>query len=261
MSYPHSITRAVGTVGRSKRLWLLHVVANLALAAAFYGWLHIPEAAAWQVAASAVLAVALLAAFLWLHGGTLNVLGAQSDAGGSMWQAFASAVNRLPALLAWTLALMAVLWVLDAIIAEDTWGFAIGSWLTLTLRRPVSPADAATWLLRAQTVAVWFVFGLWLAMAREILRHGVRALGTRRGAWRQTVTSIGYWLGVLLVWFTLAYLPPLLMTWVPEVEGLWWEAASLSVRLAMALVLALTSWLALLAMVAQRQSADSQQST
>lgn len=251
MSYPHSIARAVATVGKNKRLWLLHVAANLALAAAAYGWLHIPEAAVWQIGASAVVAVALLAAFLWLHGGTLQAFGAHADAGNAAWPAFASTARRLPALLLWTLVLMAALWVLDVVIAEDRWGFAIGSWLTLNLRQPVSPVDAATWLLRAQTVLVWFAFGLWLAMAREILRSGLRAVGTQRSAWWQSATSFGYWVGVILLWVAGGYLPELLVNWVPEVDGLWKETASLTLRFGLAIVLALTSWLALLALVAQ----------
>ncbi len=88
-------------------------------------------------------------------------------------------------------------------------------------------------------------------MAREILRSGLRALGSRRSAWRQTVTSFGYWVGVILLWIAGLYLPDLLVNWVPEVDGLWKETASLTLRFALAIVLALTSWLALLALVAQ----------
>jgi hypothetical protein len=250
MSYPHSISRALAAVQRRKGLALFQLAANAVLGVAAYGWLLIPEAAAWQVAASAVLAVALLCAFLVLHGGTLRVFAEANDAGGATWPAFAGAARRLPALFVWLTILIAgreLLYLGD----EEGWGVIIASWLTLTFRRPFAPPDVLAWLLRLQAALDWMWLALWLPGAREVVLHGLAAFRSRRRAWCATITSLAYWIVVVVLLAAGAWLPALLVNWVPEVRGLWMEFSSLLLRFVPALALALVSWLTLLALVAQ----------
>lgn len=249
MSYPHSITRALATVGRHKALLLIQLAGNAALGAAAYGWLLIPEAAVWQVVASAILAVTLLCAFLLLHGGTVRYFG-EAVAESAIWSAFAGTVRRLPALLIWSVILVAgreLLYLAD----EEGWAVVIASWLTLNLKRPIAPPDVAAWLLRLQTALDWFWLAVWLVFGREIVHRGFSAFRAGWQAWWGTASSRGYWLAVILLWLAGVWLPGLLVSWVPQVGSLWMEFASLAMRFLPATALALLCWLTLLALVAQ----------
>lgn len=250
MSYPHSISRALASVGRRKKLALIHLLANAAIGVLVYGWLLIPEAAVWQIGISTVAAAGLVGAFLWLHGGTLNALGESAEIGSAAWPAFVRTVGRVPALFVWLLILLAARWVLYAVDVQG-WAFVIASWLTLNLKRPISPSGVAAWLMRGQTLLFWFVVALWLPLAREVARAGFAAFRGGRQSWRETVTSFGYWRAVIALWITGVYLPSVLVSWVPLVESFWAQLVSFVLRFLPAIALALTAWLTLLALLAQ----------
>ncbi len=250
MSYPYSISRALASVGQQKKLVLIHLVANAAIGVAVYAWLLIPEATVWQIGASAVVAAGLVGAFLWLHGGTVNVFAESAGAGSTGWQAFAGSARRVPALFAWLVVLIAARGLLH-VGDEQGWAIAIASWLTLTLKRPISPHDVAAWLLRGQTLLDWSAIALWLPLGREVARAGFAAFRVGWQSWRETVTSIRYWLAVIVLWIVGVYLPSVLVNWVPEAGSLWLEVTSLVLRFLPAIVLALTAWLTLLALLAQ----------
>jgi hypothetical protein len=250
MSYPHSISRALASVGRRKKLALVHLLANAVIGALAYGWLLIPEAAIWQIGASAVAAAGLVGAFLWLHGGTLNVFGESADADSAAWPAFAGTARRVPALFVWLMTLLAARWVLHLVDVQG-WAFVIASWLTLNLKRPISPPDVAAWLMRGQTLLWWFVVALWLPLGREVARAGFSAFRGGWQSWRGTVTSAGYWRAVIVLWIAGVWLPSVLVDWVPLAESFLVQVISLVLRFLPAIVLALTAWLTLLALVAQ----------
>lgn len=254
MSYPHSISHALVTVREHKRLVLVQLVANVAIGGATYGWLLIPETAVWQIAASAAVALALVGAFLLLHGGSINVFAEAGEVAAAIWSAFAGTVRRLPALFVWLMILVAWRGVLYA-GDERGWAIAIASWLTLHLKQPITPSGVAMWLLRLQTMLDWFAFALWLPLGREVARSGFAAFRAGWPSWRETITSRGYWLAVVLLWIGGVWLPTFLVNWVPEAGSLRMEFASMVLRFVPTIVLAFAAWLTLLALLAQPAAA------
>lgn len=251
MSDPHSVSGAIASVGRQKKLALVQFVSNFALGFAAYGWLLIPEAAVWQVAASGIAAVVLVGAFLWLHSGTLVAFSASGQAN-AIWPAFRGTARHIPALFVWLLILLVgreVLYLAD----ERGSAVIIASWLTLNLKRPIAPPDVSAWLLRLQASLDWIWSFLWLPVAREVARSGFVGFRSTQ-AWRHTVTSLRYWLAVILLLAAGAWLPGLLVDWVPKVDGFWKELASMVLRFTPAFALALIAWLAVLALLAQQGS-------
>src|SRR5690349_12998228 len=62
---------AITAAWNAKKLWALQVLGSIALLLGTYGWLRIPDAKVLQVGFTAVLAIILVMAFLWLEAGTL----------------------------------------------------------------------------------------------------------------------------------------------------------------------------------------------
>lgn len=244
---------AVAAVWRRKRLWLLHLTGNAVLLAAGYTWLWIPDEKAWQVAASAVLGLVLLAGALWLHGGSLAYFRqAHGGEAGGLWPVLRATVRRLPALAAWAALLLLVLWVVAW--ASDFTGVAsawLASALTLLSRRPVSPAILARLFIALVWVVNWVVVPvLLLPLASQVAGEGFN--GFRGPALRRAWTLFRrerYWLDYVALFALGAYLPGRLVWWAPEVTGMTAEAVSLLIRFLAAYLLAVTFWLLLVSLV------------
>jgi hypothetical protein len=246
---------AVKTAWWAKQLWLVHLAGNAGILALVYAWLWVPEAKLWQVALSAIIAVSIALTTVWLHGATVNFLHARhTGIDAKLAQAFRTAWPRIPALLVWLVIYGLALWLLAA-GREQTqlWAGVTASWLTLKLQKPVSPAttfQAYSWLL-------WIL--RWVAVPVVLLPVGVRAAlagfeafrwsSLRRG-WRtfQRARAWLLYLGVLLIGLLL---PDWIASWVPKVQGIGIETASMVIRFGVAYVLAVVSWLVLLSLLAQ----------
>jgi hypothetical protein len=249
---------AAAALWRSKRLWALHVGGNLLLAVLAFFWLAIPDARLWQVAASFLLGAALAVAFLWLHGSTFAFfVEAHGGAGASVRSAFRDTLRRLPALVLWALLFVLVLWVLGwaggwVRYAAD-W---LGSLLTMALRTPVSPQgvagvlDAILWVL----VWVWAPLRL-LPLAVEVAANGFNGFRSAgRATARRTFRRGRYWLAYVTLLLLGAWLPTVLIDWIPVVESLWAQAASLLARFLAAYLLLVTAWLVLASLLARHRT-------
>lgn len=252
---------AVAAVWRRKQLWLLHLVGNALLLGLGYAWLWIPDEKVWQVAVSTLLGFALLAAALWLHGGTLACF-RQAHGGeeGGLAPVFRATLRRLPALAAWAALLLLVLWLVAW--ASDFTG-VVSAWLasalTLLVRRPVSPETLARFLTALVWVVSWVVVPvLLLPLASQVAGEGFN--GFRGPALRRAWALFRrerFWLDYVALFALGAYLPGRLIWWVPEVTGLTAEAASLVARFLAAYLLAVTAWVILLSLAARLGSAPS----
>jgi len=237
------------------RVWLLHVGGNAALLGLAYLWLWLPDAKLWQLAASAALALFVLAAALWVHGATLAFLdSAHRGAEESLVRAFRSTLPRLPALFAWLVLVLAALWLLkrfDTLLAG--WAAPTASWLTLKLQKPVHPQTIANGFATFIWVLMWFAVPLtFLPCALQVSRSGLAAFGWSRVrcVWR-SFWRMRYWLGYVVVFVVGAYLPYRIAAWAPKVSGLGLEGTSAAVRFVLAYLLAICGWLALLSLVAK----------
>jgi hypothetical protein len=211
----------------SRKLFLLHLVANALLLWLGYEWLGVGESTRPRLLFSALDALAILALACWFHGATLVFFGT----GGG---AFRTALRHLPALVAAAIVVLALYGLLAwAAAASGQPAFRLASWLTLKLRTPVKPANIARIFLGGFWIVRWIVLPVaLLPMASGIANRGWRGFTefTWRGGWR-------YWLEVPLLLVAGFLLPFVLLGWVPAVSGFTLEMVSFSLRMLAAYLL------------------------
>jgi hypothetical protein len=208
---------AARAVWNRKALWAVQGVGNLVALTLAWAWFSLPDSEVWQVAASGVLGAIAVCAILLFHGATLAAY--HQDAG-VPWRA---TVKRLPALLAWLVVLVGALW-------------GVLRWI---------PSQRSVWRTEAIAGAVMIL----LPLLNHLSARGFRPGGLRACLnWRYPA---GFAVAAILG----AYLPMRLVWWVPEVEGIASQAASMGARFLLAYLLAVASWL-LLASLVGRLSAE-----
>jgi hypothetical protein len=217
----------------SRKLFLLHLVANALLLWLGYEWLGVGESTRPRLLFSALDALAILALACWFHGATLVYF----RAGGpepKIDGAFRTALRHLPALLGAAILVLALYGLLAwAAAASGQPAFRLASWLTLKLRTPVKPATVARIFLGGFWIVRWAVLPVaLLPMASSIAARGWHGFieFTWRGGWR-------YWLEVPLLLVAGFLLPFVLLAWVPTVSGFTLEVVSFSLRMLAAYLL------------------------
>ncbi len=238
--------RAVSAAWHRKRLWLLHLVANAALAALAYSWLWIPDEHAWQVGFSLVLALLLVLAALLLHGGTLVALeDAHADPGAGAAAGFRRALRHLAPLLLW---LVVTVLLIRLVLSFDEQAAGVAGYLhsklPAALRARIAPDRAWEWMSTLVSLLAWGLvplvllpFGMQFAsrgFGRAALRNALRGLV----AWR-------YWVAFIVLFGLGAGVPCQLVWWLPVKGSVGVEAASMSVRFGVAYLIAITAWLLL----------------
>ena len=208
----------------TRKLVLLHLVANALLLWLAYAWLGLGESTGLRLAFSALDALVILALVCWLYGATLVFFRAD---GGKLNEAFRTALRNLaPLLLA---AVGAIL-----IYALLVWGGDSLAQAAAKIKKPLKPATLAgvarglVWLVR------WIVLPLALVpMASGIAARGWQGFGEfgwRLRQWRIPVLLIA---GLLV--------PALLLSWVPRAGSFNMELASFALRSLFAYVLCIGS--------------------
>ena len=217
----------------SRKLFLLHLVANALLLWLGYEWLGVGESTRPRLLFSALDALAILALACWFHGATLVFF----RAGGpepKINGAFRTALRHVPALLVAAILVLALYGLLaGAAAASGQPAFRLASWLTLKLRTPVKPATVARIFLGGFWIVRWAVLPVaLLPMASGIAARGWHGFGefTWRGGWRG-------WLEVPLLLVAGFLLPFVLLGWVPTVNGFTLEVVSFSLRMLAAYLL------------------------
>ena len=243
MTMTDTTTNRTGIV----KLWLLNLVANAVVLAVWYFWLLIPDARVWQVAGSAVIAVAVVAFVLWLRAGTLawfRVAEYRHEA--SIWRAYRHALRHVPALGIWVLVFVLFAWML--------WGlhgyvpqFAV--WFRQKLGAGPPPRNImndVNWLL---LLLMGFVMpGLWLPMATTISGVGFQPghIILSRRVWKRPM----YWLWFCLLLGAGVYIPYKLVWWVPDLQTLRQQTWSMGARFLIAYLIGITAFIALVWMTA-----------
>jgi hypothetical protein len=199
-----------------KRLWLADLAGSALLLFLVDVWLGIPDRKTWQLAATAVLGLAIVGAALWLVAATFAAFDPEE-----------SALRRLPRVAACAAAAVAVCLALAWLAGYfPKWSAWLGSALTLKLHRPVDPRAIHGLFELVRRLLAWMVVPA-LAIA------GVRGWRVRRR----------FWLEYLAVWLLAWYLPWRLVHWVPLIENLAGQMASFVLRFGVAWVLAVSGWL------------------
>ena len=214
---------------------------NALLLWAVYALLGMGDQTVWQLVISALLAVVVLSAAVWLHGTALAAFHRVGQAPGLP----RTTLRRLPKLLPWVL-------LAAALLALAVWlaGYGprvtvyLSSRFTLWLRAPVSP-QKIEWvypaLLRSLCLIGWLML---LPLASQAAGGGFskRQALEMAAAWR-------YWLACALLVLAGIYLPGRLIWWILPVQGLFLETLSMLVRFSLAYLLAVTAWLTLAAVI------------
>src|ERR1035441_6393426 len=255
----------------SRKLFVLHLVANALLLWLAYEWLGVGESTRLRLVWSALDALAILALVSWFHGATLVFFRTSEP---KINGAFRTALGHIPALLVAAILVLVLYGLLAwAAAASGQPAFRLASWLTLKLRTPVKPATVARIFLGAFWIVRWVVLpvGL-LPMASGIAARGWRGFGewSWRGGGRYwlggPLPPVGglwvafgllriaargwrgfgewswrggwrYWLEVPLLLVAGLWLPFVLLGWVPAVSGFTMEMVSFSLRMLVAYLL------------------------
>ena len=260
------VPQVVSRVLHSGRVWTIQGLGTLLWLGLAYAALWIPEAKAWELAATGLLALFLLyfAAFLQrtalrvYRRERLNPPGMPRRPGAERPRKFR---EWLPGALLVFLLFVALaglsLWLRAAL---PDFSQRTASWLTLHLRRPVDPYRLQARAESLTFAGPWFLFVVfWLPLAAAAL------LG-ERGLWRSAARAwmrVRYWLATLACaavgWVGFRKLA----AWIPGVHGIAAQSASMLVRLTLAYVIALGAWLVILALaeeaIAPPESTDDTQ--
>jgi hypothetical protein len=221
-------------IAATRKLFLLHLMANALLMWLAYEWLGVAESTRLRLALSAVDALAILTLVCWLHGATFAYFRSEPKIN----EAFRLALRNLLALL--TAAILVILlygllaWAANASVQP---AFRLASWMTLHLRKPVKPVAVSRmfqgvfWMLR------WVVLPVaLLPMASGIAARGWRGFGefTWLHGWR-------YWLGIPALLLAGLQLPFVLLRWVPALEPFALQMASFTARIGLGYLLFVVS--------------------
>ena len=231
-------------------VWLLNVFGGAALILAVYGWLVLPDARAWQVAASGVLAIAVVICGLWLRAGSFAYFRvAEFRDNAAVWRAFRHALPHIVAFAIWT-ALLAILeWLLYACLRYAP-QFGVWFWQkvpALRLGTPRMISHAAVWLL---VLLMVLLVGLWLPVASTVSATGLKP-GAMARSW-QLLKSGSYWLWFCALVFVGGYLSYKLIWWIPDLSTLRQQAWSAGLRLGLAYLLIVSAWVAVLLVIGDR---------
>ena len=236
------------------KLWLLNFLGNALLLSALYYWLTLPDAHGWQVAGSAVWAVATIFLGLWLRAGSFAYfrLSEYRDHA-AVWPAFHRAIHHLIALAIWAAPLVALEWYLFSL---RRYAPQFGVWLwqkapAFRLRSPRTIFHTADWLL---LLLMWILAVAWLPVASTVCALGFKARRMARSL--RVLKRGGYWGWLVLLAAAGIYLPYKLMWWIPDLSTLRRQAWSAGARFFCAYLVLISAWVALLLVVGSRSEVE-----
>ncbi len=209
-----------------------HFVGDALLLWLGYSWLSIPESNGMHLVWSVLVLVFFFSAVLWLHGTafayfkrlTPQTLGGSAKA----------ALQHLPALFMLAVLSVILYWLvnwIDSLLGQPA--FRLGSWLTLTLRRPVPPAR----VLACFHAAVWLVRWLLLPALLVPIAAGISTDGF--ASFRRFAGKPRIWrsLQIFVLLLGAVWVPMKLLAWVPKMPNFGAEMASFLLRAAVAYLL------------------------
>lgn len=236
------MTMHANRAGVSK-LWLLNLFGNALALAAWYFWLLIPDAHAWQVAGSVLLVLAIIFIVVWLRAGTLAYFRlAEFREAASIWPAFRRGLRHIPALVVWVLAAAVVEWCLWRLR-----GYApqYGVWLWQKLPdalRILTPRQIAQWTDWKLLLFFWYLVpAIFLPMATTLAAKGFAGAARSFRVLKRPL----YWLWFAALMLVGAYIPYKLIGWVNYSSDLRAQAWSAGLRFFAAYVIVVSAWLAL----------------
>jgi hypothetical protein len=224
----------------------------------FAAWLLIPEAKIWQLALNGLLLVLIAAAALVLHAGTLNYLNDQfREQPAAVTTAFGRALRHFAAIAACAV-IFYLVWSLAGGLDryQENFPIYVRSMLPASARGRI-PLGVLTGIFQFLVFLLqWVVVpGLFLPLALRAADQGFRGF-RREGwqAWRTAVASLHYWLILAVAAFLGVYGTTMLLSWRPNTANPTFagETANLVLRLSLAYLLGLYSWMVACSLIGRR---------
>ena len=234
------------------KLWLLNLVGNAALWAGIYCFVVLPDARRWQVAGSALLALAIIFWGFWLRAGSFAYFRvADFRDAGCVWRAYRHGLRNILPLALLAVPLTALEWLLYSCLQYAP-QFGVWFWQKAPVLRLGSPRTIfhlAAWL-------VWIVMAvlgaLWLPVAITVAAAGLKTASMVRSC--RLLKRPSYWLWWCALAFVGGYLPYKLVWWIPKLDTLRGQAWSAGLRFALAFLLLISAWIALWLVIGDRLS-------
>jgi hypothetical protein len=214
---------------------LVHVVANALLLGAAYYWLGVGEGRMSALLGSFLLALVLVACTSWTYGASLVFFTDKR-----IVQAYRTALRNLaPLILAVLLALAIYFLLAQWASYSPNPASTVASYLTLKLRKPVSPHavlrifNAVLWIVR------WVIVpGLLIPVLASIASRGWSGFRDWSSRWF-------HWIAAPALLLCALWIPLHLLYWVPHFGSFGAEMASFVSRASLAYLLFIAGWLAL----------------
>jgi hypothetical protein len=231
------------------KLWLLNLVGNAVVLAAWYYWLLIPDAHGWQVVWSAVLASLVVVFVLWLRAGTLIYFRvAEFRNKPTIDVAFRRGFRHIVPLALWAALGAAIAWL---ILQAGNYTPQFSVWIRQKANAGLPPRGvmhASDWVL---VVLFWVMFpALWAPVATTIAATGFSGRHIARSF--RVLRQPLYWILLCILIALGAWVPYKLVTWVPDATTLRSQAWSAGLRFAMAYMVSITAFILLVWMVGER---------
>jgi hypothetical protein len=237
------------------RLWLIQFVGTPLLYLLFYGWILIPVASTLYVIANFVVAIALLAACVGLHGGTLNYFSeSPSNETVPLKRVFSRALrNILPILIC--AGAIYLLWMLADKFEDlqETFPTYLRSTLSASTRQHISVSSLENVFGVVAFALRWILIpGLILPFAATAANLGFRGFGgVGFRAWKNAISSFSYWLILVMAAVIGVFVSDKILDLTPNFATSTYrhEWASLIIRLTISYSLALIAWMATCSLV------------
>jgi hypothetical protein len=224
-----------------RSLVIVHVLANAIVLWLGYYWLGIGETRAATLAWSTVIALVVVALGCWTYGASFAFF--EKTGNRRVIAAWKAALWNLLPLAAAGLGIAIVYYLLSMWNDYSAHPAArVGSYLTLTLRKPVRPSSVLRVFRVVLGLVRWALLPvLLLPMLAAVASHGwrgFRRVGALSRKWL-------YWLEAPILLLCSMWAPLAILGWIPRVHSFGMEAASFAVRGSIAYLLFVVAWLAL----------------
>ena len=242
-----SLRDALALSLKNWRLWLVQFAGNAIIFALFFGWLQVPDAHWWQLLFQALLILMIVAAVLVLHGGTLAYFeSAHADSAAQLLPAFRKALKHIAA-LAVCVFLLHIPWALSGHLYNYQTSFPgyLRSEFPAWLRRMISePALDSTYIFLLFVLRWVILPGLLLPFLLFCADKGFSGFIAFRNWWK-TIRSLAYWIVLIVAAIVGVYFVGVVMGWRldPKTSTFHGEYANFAMRLLLAYLLGLFSWL------------------
>jgi len=223
-------------------LCIAHLTGNAMLLYVGYRWLAMGESDGLHLAASILVLCVFIFGVLWLHGTTFAYFDRVARL--NFRRAALRCLRHLLPLLTLAVAAAAIYvllaWWRDSFHHR---AFVMGSYATMTLRKPVSPSTVERWF----HAFIWILRWVAVPVVFLPLAAGAALDGWAGIRWRslRPLRRVTYWLEVAALLLCAIWVPLRLVHWVPHINSFSGQVASLVVRLGAGYLLFIAALLSL----------------